>query len=195
MWTWSDRSAREADGGAQYPGAVPELPNVPDLLRTAVHALGGMTAMLSRLHAMGAAAGTGAGDVTSFFPDFSRGLTAQALWSLPAITFLVFLGVQWWAFWYPGAEPGGGGYIANSGALAALTLTQGVFSGTIDGAISVQKGNLAAGILTLSGNNTFTGDILLQPYSGRLILDGTNTSRTATVTVRDVMGRTVPSYS
>lgn len=41
MWTWSDRSAHEADGGAQYPGAVPELPNVPDLLRTAVHALGG----------------------------------------------------------------------------------------------------------------------------------------------------------
>ena len=22
------------------------------------------------------------------------------------------IGVQWWAFWYPGAEPGGGGYIA-----------------------------------------------------------------------------------
>ena len=28
------------------------------------------------------------------------------------ITFVVYLGVQWWAFWYPGAEPGGGGYIA-----------------------------------------------------------------------------------
>jgi solute:Na+ symporter, SSS family len=24
----------------------------------------------------------------------------------------VNLGLQWWAFWYPGAEPGGGGYIA-----------------------------------------------------------------------------------
>ena len=22
------------------------------------------------------------------------------------------IGLQWWAFWYPGAEPGGGGYIA-----------------------------------------------------------------------------------
>ena len=30
----------------------------------------------------------------------------------PVITFLVNIGVQWWAFWYPGAEPGGGGYIA-----------------------------------------------------------------------------------
>lgn len=26
--------------------------------------------------------------------------------------FLAFIGVQWWASWYPGAEPGGGGYIA-----------------------------------------------------------------------------------
>jgi solute:Na+ symporter, SSS family len=31
---------------------------------------------------------------------------------MPAITFFVFLGVQWWAAWYPGAEPGGGGYVA-----------------------------------------------------------------------------------
>jgi solute:Na+ symporter, SSS family len=27
-------------------------------------------------------------------------------------TFLVFIGVQWWSVWYPGHEPGGGGYIA-----------------------------------------------------------------------------------
>lgn len=26
--------------------------------------------------------------------------------------FLAFVGVQWWSSWYPGAEPGGGGYIA-----------------------------------------------------------------------------------
>ena len=31
---------------------------------------------------------------------------------LPVSTLLVFLGVQWWAAWYPGAEPGGGGYVA-----------------------------------------------------------------------------------
>jgi SSS family solute:Na+ symporter len=30
---------------------------------------------------------------------------------LPLSTLLVFLAVQWWAAWYPGAEPGGGGYI------------------------------------------------------------------------------------
>ncbi len=31
---------------------------------------------------------------------------------LPASTLFVFLAVQWWATWYPGAEPGGGGYVA-----------------------------------------------------------------------------------
>jgi solute:Na+ symporter, SSS family len=31
---------------------------------------------------------------------------------LPVSTLVVFLAVQWWATWYPGAEPGGGGYVA-----------------------------------------------------------------------------------
>jgi len=31
---------------------------------------------------------------------------------LPLSSLIVFLAVQWWASWYPGAEPGGGGYIA-----------------------------------------------------------------------------------
>ena len=31
---------------------------------------------------------------------------------LPVSTLIVFLSVQWWAAWYPGAEPGGGGYVA-----------------------------------------------------------------------------------
>src|SRR6202051_5378533 len=45
-------------------------------------------------------------------PDFSRGLTAEALWTLPVLTFVVHLCVQGWAFWYPGSEPGGGVYTA-----------------------------------------------------------------------------------
>ncbi len=32
--------------------------------------------------------------------------------ALTVSAFLAFVGVQWWASWYPGAEPGGGGYIA-----------------------------------------------------------------------------------
>jgi Na+/proline symporter len=78
----------------------------------AVQASGGMSALLSRLHAAQANAGPNAGSALAFFPDFSHGITAELLWTLPAITFLVYLGLQWWAFWYPGAEPGGGGYIA-----------------------------------------------------------------------------------
>ncbi len=31
---------------------------------------------------------------------------------LSMISFLSFVGIQWWASWYPGAEPGGGGYVA-----------------------------------------------------------------------------------
>ena len=30
---------------------------------------------------------------------------------LPVTTLLVWLSVQWWAAWYPGQEPGGGGYV------------------------------------------------------------------------------------
>ncbi len=30
--------------------------------------------------------------------------------SVPA--FIAYIGLQWWASWYPGAEPGGGGYLA-----------------------------------------------------------------------------------
>jgi len=77
----------------------------------AVAACGGMQSMLAKLAAARATI-PGAGDPTSLFPDFSGPFTAEARWTLPVITFVVYLGLQWWAFWYPGAEPGGGGYIA-----------------------------------------------------------------------------------
>jgi SSS family solute:Na+ symporter len=41
----------------------------------------------------------------SILPDFSDT-------SLLLAVFLIPLAVQWWSVWYPGAEPGGGGYIA-----------------------------------------------------------------------------------
>src|SRR5207247_1698814 len=59
----------------------------------AVSACGGMAALLSRLGEMRAAS-PGAGDATSFFPDFSRPISAEALWVLPVVTFLVNIGVQ-----------------------------------------------------------------------------------------------------
>ena len=41
----------------------------------------------------------------SWMPDFSNWLAWVPLLLIPVV-------VQWWAVWYPGAEPGGGGYIA-----------------------------------------------------------------------------------
>lgn len=41
----------------------------------------------------------------SFFPDFANG-------ELTLTILIVPLAVQWWSVWYPGAEPGGGSYIA-----------------------------------------------------------------------------------
>jgi Na+/proline symporter len=77
-----------------------------------VSAAGGMHQLLASLASAQSSAGPQAARITSLFPDFSRGLTSEALWTIPVLTFCVYLGVQWWAFWYPGSEPGGGGYVA-----------------------------------------------------------------------------------
>lgn len=44
-------------------------------------------------------------DSIKVFPDF----TDPSIW-VPLL--IIPIAVQWWAVWYPGAEPGGGGYIA-----------------------------------------------------------------------------------
>ncbi len=41
----------------------------------------------------------------NLLPDFTD-------WSAAAAVFIVPVAVQWWSTWYPGAEPGGGGYVA-----------------------------------------------------------------------------------
>ncbi len=53
----------------------------------------------------GLAAHPGARQAMNFFPDFSDWTTAAAIFVVP-------IAVQWWSVWYPGAEPGGGGYVA-----------------------------------------------------------------------------------
>jgi len=74
----------------------------------AVQAVGGMGEMRLKLAAIdqlrGATTG-GQGSVLSFVPDVG------SAW-MPMITFFVYIAVNWWATWYPGAEPGGGGYVA-----------------------------------------------------------------------------------
>ena len=37
---------------------------------------------------------------------------ASTVLALPVVSFIAYLGIQWWASWYPGQEPGGGGYVA-----------------------------------------------------------------------------------
>ena len=50
-----------------------------------------------------------------FFPEVKghsyTGNVATTL-TISVGAFLAYVGVQWWASWYPGAEPGGGGYVA-----------------------------------------------------------------------------------
>jgi SSS family solute:Na+ symporter len=70
----------------------------------AVAAIGGIGALRAKLVAVDAAR-AGGGSVLAFFP------TGDSAW-MPLATFLVYIGVAWWASSYPGAEPGGGGYIA-----------------------------------------------------------------------------------
>ena len=54
--------------------------------------------------------------VFKFTPEISgsesTGSAATGLLKMSVTAFVAYLGVQWWASWYPGAEPGGGGYIA-----------------------------------------------------------------------------------
>jgi Na+/proline symporter len=47
-----------------------------------------------------------------FFPSIGNNGAAGGAYSITMLTFLAFVGVQWWSSWYPGAEPGGGGYVA-----------------------------------------------------------------------------------
>ena len=75
-----------AMGGAI--GAAYYLVNLPEV--------GGIAAVM---------ANENVADKLSILPDFSNKEVMITLFVIP-------LAVQWWSSWYPGAEPGGGGYIA-----------------------------------------------------------------------------------
>ena len=69
----------------------------------AVGASGGMGSLVTQLHEIDKS--RAGGSVLSLVPDMN------SAW-MPMITFFVYIAVNWWASWYPGAEPGGGGYVA-----------------------------------------------------------------------------------
>jgi len=70
----------------------------------AVNATGGMDSLITKLHEVDKVRGSSS-SILSMVPDLN------STW-MPMITFFVFIAVNWWASWYPGAEPGGGGYVA-----------------------------------------------------------------------------------
>jgi solute:Na+ symporter, SSS family len=72
----------------------------------AVAAVGGIAALKTGLAGVDAKhLASGGGSILAFVPS------GDASW-MPITTFLVFVGVSWWASSYPGAEPGGGSYVA-----------------------------------------------------------------------------------
>jgi SSS family solute:Na+ symporter len=65
-----------------------------------VGGLGGLVHKLSNLR------GPGGVNYLNMLPDFRNN------WDLAVAVFIMPVAVQWWSVWYPGAEPGGGSYIA-----------------------------------------------------------------------------------
>ena len=48
----------------------------------------------------------------NFFPSIGQLPETAVTFALSIPAFIAFIGIQWWSSWYPGAEPGGGGYSA-----------------------------------------------------------------------------------
>jgi SSS family solute:Na+ symporter len=69
----------------------------------AVKHVGGMQVLVSKLSEK---AGPNGVHYLNILPDFTNN------WDLAVAVFIMPIAVQWWAVWYPGAEPGGGSYIA-----------------------------------------------------------------------------------
>jgi len=65
--------------------------------------VGGLSGLVDKLSHL---KGPGGVNYLNMLPDFTSN------WDLAVAVFIVPLTVQWWAVWYPGAEPGGGSYIA-----------------------------------------------------------------------------------
>jgi Na+/proline symporter len=70
----------------------------------AVNAVGGIDALKTKITELDVASGQ-TGSRLDFLPPL------DSAW-MPFVTLCVYLAVNWWASWYPGAEPGGGGYVA-----------------------------------------------------------------------------------
>src|SRR5207248_833620 len=100
-----------ATDGLQY---IFEMGGAIILAIASVGAVGGIEALKSRVgaaHPFGAPAGVTFGSAREILSIIPSGSDA---WSLPLITLAALVGLNWWASWYPGAEPGGGGYVVQN---------------------------------------------------------------------------------
>jgi len=65
--------------------------------------VGGLGGLVEKVSAM---TGPGGLNYLGMLPDFTNH------WDIALAVFIMPIAVQWWAVWYPGAEPGGGSFIA-----------------------------------------------------------------------------------
>lgn len=65
--------------------------------------VGGLDGLVTKLSAM---KGPGGINYLNVLPDFTNN------WDMAVAVFIIPIAVQWWSVWYPGAEPGGGSYMA-----------------------------------------------------------------------------------
>jgi len=68
-----------------------------------VPVVGGLSGLMTKLSV---AKGPEGLNYLNILPDFTNN------WDMAVAVFVMPIAVQWWAVWYPGAEPGGGSYIA-----------------------------------------------------------------------------------
>ena len=87
---------------------------VTDLFQFGLALGGAVVLAVFAVEAVGGISGLEAGlaDVYGSAEAATSLLPATGVAWMPAITFAVYLAMNWWASWYPGAEPGGGGYVA-----------------------------------------------------------------------------------
>lgn len=67
--------------------------------------IGGLSGLTEQLHTQNPR-------LLHFLPTLDSSSSVGTTLGLSITGFLAFAGFQWWACWYPGAEPGGGGYVA-----------------------------------------------------------------------------------
>jgi len=97
--------------GVQY---LFEMGGAIILAVVALSAVGGVNVLKAKLafaHPAGSPVGTTFGTsaaAMSFWPS------GDGVWIVPAITMAALLTLNWWASWYPGSEPGGGGYVVQN---------------------------------------------------------------------------------